>query len=222
MRKIALVLLFSGYLCAFSNAQEIKPDTIKGEKIVYKYLGIQTNMLLQQFISFNSNSSINTNPYLFTYSKNNIKTGRGIVFGTGFNISDNTSNDGVSSVEVQNINATVRYGFEKKYLQQEKFIPFWGVEFGAGIVDTRIISSLNQTFNSSKTEVEATKAFVGPSFRGGVNYALSKHILLGTEFLFNVQLAYTETSGTNGFSSSFVPFNIGFQTPTALFLIFKY
>ncbi len=221
MKKIAL-LLFTGYFCSFINAQKIYPDSIIGEKIVYKYLGIQSNLLLQQFISFNSNSSINTNPYIFSYSKNNIKTGRGTVFGTGFAVSESSSNDGVSSVEVQNINITLRYGFERKYLQQEKFIPFWGVDFGAGFVDTRVTSRLTQTFSNTTTKVETLKAFVGPSFRAGVNYALSKHILIGTEFMFNVQLAYTETFSGPEFSSSISPFNVGFQPPTALFLIFRY
>jgi len=192
------------------------------KKTVYRYLGIQANLLLQQFISFNSNSSINTNPYIFSYSKNNIKTGVGSVFGTGFSVNQNSSNDGVSAVDVQNANLSFRFGYEKKYFQEQKFIPFWGIEFGFGGVYNKVTSSLNQSFNTNSTVTETTKIFAGPSFRGGLLFALSKHILLGTEFYFNTQVAYTSLNSSGRFTDEFVPFNIGFQAPTALFLIFKY
>ncbi len=222
MKKVILLFFWAG-ITSFSQAQDAQTDNEEPEKVVYKYLGIQANLLFQQFISFNSNSSINTNPYIFTYSINNIKTGNGFVFGTGFNISDNSSNDGVSSVSVQNANITLRFGYEKKYLQQQKFIPFWGVEAGLGGISNRVESSLNQSFNNNATVVETTKVFFGPSFRAGLNYSLAKHIQLGTEFFFNAQLAYSETNNGNGrFTTDFLPFNIGFQAPTALFLIFKY
>ena len=188
-------------------------------KTHYKYLGIQANLLLQQFISFNSNSSINTNPYIFSYSKNNINTGNGIVFGTGFSVSENSSNDGVSSVNVRNGNLAFRVGYEKKYLQEQKFITFWGIEFGAGLIYTRSESHLNQSFSSNIVVTESTKIFAGPSFRGGVLLACSKHILLGTEFFFNLHVSYTEGVSS---TSTFAPFNLGFQAPTALFLVFRY
>jgi hypothetical protein len=71
------------------------------------------------------------------------------------------------------------------------------------------------------------KWFFGPSFRGGLNYAITRHILVGTEFFFNGQIAFTETkTESNGVvgssSSSGVPFNVGFKVPTALFLVFRY
>lgn len=222
MRKIILlVFLFPVFL--ITHAQERYRDSIPPpKKTAYRYLGIQANLLLQQFISFNSNSSINTNPYIFSYSKNDIKTGSGFVFGTGFSINQNASNDGVSAINVQNINVSFRVGYEKKYFQEQKFIPFWGVEFGAGVVYNKVESSLNQSFNSISTTTETTKIFAGPAFRGGLLFAMSKHILLGTEFFFNTQLAFSSVNG-NGFGSGgTVPFNIGFQAPTALFLIFRY
>ena len=226
MKKTVLVILLTS-ICSFSHAQQQHSDSSKTPSTHYKYLGIQANLLLQQFISFNSNSSINTNPYLFSYSKNNIKTGEGLVFGTGFNINDNSSNDGVSETSVKNVNVTFRLGYEKKYLQHEKFIPFWGVEVGAGVVYNKVVSRLNQSFNNNTTTAETFKMFAGPSFRSGLLFALSKHILLGTEFFFNAQVAYTETGNSNASSNgsssqNIAPFNIGFQVPTALFLVFKY
>ncbi|MBC7745769.1 MAG: hypothetical protein H7096_11765 [Flavobacterium sp.] len=218
-----ILLVFCAGITSFSQAQNTQTDSEKSTKVVYKYIGIQANLLLRQFISFNSNSSINTNPYIFTYSVNNIKTGRGVVFGTGFNISENSSNDGVSSVTVKNANATFRIGFEKKYLQEQRFIPFWGVEAGMGVLSNRVESSLNQTFNNNTTVTETTKAFFGPCFRAGLNYSLSKHVQLGTEFFLNSQIAYSKTINGNGhFTTNFLPLNIGFEAPTALFLILKY
>lgn len=223
MKKAVLLFLLGGFI-SVSQAQNFTyNDSVRSQKRVYKYLGIQANLLMQQFISFNSNSSINTNPYIFTYSKNNIKTGNGFVFGTGFNVSENSTNDGVSSVTVQNANVTFRIGYEKKYLQEQRFIPFWGLELGLGALFNRSESSLNQSFGSNTVIVQTERAFFGPAFRGGLNYSLSKHIQVGTEFFFNAQVAYSQTSSGNGaFSRSFAPFNIGFQAPTALFLIFKY
>lgn len=212
------------------NAQEtVTIDSAKKtNKAHYKYIGIQANLLLQQFISFNSNSSINTNPYLFSFVNSNIKTGAGFVFGTGFNISSVSSNDGVSAQTVDNANLAFRLGGEKKYFQNEKFIPFWGLELGFGGTYNKVTSQLNQTFSTTITTVTTNKYFFGPSFRGGLLFALSKHILIGTETFFNVQVATTIISNNNGFgngtntANSFAPFNIGFQAPTALFLIFKY
>lgn len=215
--------MFALLLPAFMYSNPWKdPDTIVTPRAHYKYMGIQANLLLQQFISFNSNTSINTNPYVFSYAKNNIQTGSGFAFGTGFNISENSSNDGVSSVNVQNVNITVRVGYEHKYLQKQRLIPFWGIDFGAGGVYNKVTSSLNQSFNSNVTTVETTRIFVGPSLRGGLLVALNKHILLGTEFFFNSQIAFTQTNSGAGSISNFVPFNMGFQVPTALFLTFRY
>lgn len=220
VRQIAL-LLFLVPVLLYSNSWK-DPDTIVTRRSSYKYMGIQANLLLQQFISFNSNSSINTNPYVFSYARNNIESGAGFAFGTGFNVSESSSNDGVSALHVQNVNVTMRIGYEHKYLQKQRLIPFWGVDFGAGVIYNKVTSSLNQSFNSNENTVETSKLFAGPSFRGGLQVALTKHILLGTEFFFNSQIAITEINGGFGTERSFAPFNIGFQAPTALFLVFRY
>src|SRR5437016_2775290 len=89
-------------------------DTVPVPKTHYHYIGIQANQLLQQFISFNSNSSINTNPFLFTYASNNIRTGEGFAFGAGFLVTDNNTNDGVNEVSTRNVNFSMRLGYEKK------------------------------------------------------------------------------------------------------------
>jgi hypothetical protein len=223
MRLVFLTVFIA--LCFKINAQRVKPDSIWYEKKRFNYVGIQANLLLQQFISFNSNSSINNNPYLFTFTTND-KYGGGFALGTGFSVQQNSTNDGVASIDVQNINVSLRLGYEKKYLQRQKFIPFWGVDMGAGGLSNKTTSTLNQSFNNSTTTIETTKFFFGPALRGGVYYALTRHIMFGTEFFINAQIAFTETKTNNGgfrtSSSSTVPFNVGVQAPTALFLVFRY
>lgn len=222
--KKGIILSFLFICYNFINAQAVVYDTLPFQKQKeYKYIGIQSNLLIQQFISFNSNSSINSNPFVFTYSKNDATTGKGTCFGTGFNVSETSSNDGVTSITVQNANVTIRYGFERKFLQYERLIPLWGMDFGAGVVYNKSVSQLNQSFNNNSITVESTRVFAGPAFRGGLNYKITNHILVGTEFFFNMQVAVNQINNGNGRTSqSFAPFNIGFQVPTALFLIFRY
>ncbi len=222
MRKHFCFLLLSVFIFSKPLSAQYR-DSVPPGKEYYRYLGIQANLLVQQFISFNSNSSINTNPFVFSYVKSHAKTGKGFVFGTGFAANSSATNDGVSQVETQNVNVAFRLGVEQKYLQNERFIPFWGVELGFGAVYSKISSRLSQTFPTVGNTVETTRAFFGPAFRGGLNYALSKHIQIGTEFFFNMQIASTVTSrGFFSTSGSATPFNIGFQAPTALYLIFRY
>jgi hypothetical protein len=223
MRNILLLIFFAGSFL-LSKAQKDAADTnVLFKKRTVKYVGIQANLLLQQFVSFNNNTLINTNPYIFSYSKNNVNTGWGFTFGTGLSVNENSTNDGVSSVQVENVNITYRCGIERKYFQNQKLIPFWGADFGLGGVYNKTVSTLNQSFNNGSTTVESSKLFIGPDFRAGLMYAFTKHILVGTEFYFNAQIAFSTTGGAglDGLSDA-VPFNVGFQVPTALFLIFRY
>jgi len=221
MKKLFLLVLLAPAL--FLHAQKFEStDTSFFAKKEYRYVGIQMNLLLQQFISFNSNSSINNNPYLFSYAKNDALTGKGFVFGTGFQINEASSDDGVSSNDSRNVNISVRVGFERKYFQKQRFIPFWGIDFGAGVLYSRVSSTLHQVGNTT-TVVETDKIFAGPAFRAGLLFAITKRVLLGTEFFFNAQIAATSVNGSSfTVSDSFVPFNIGFQAPTALFLTYRF
>lgn len=221
MRYVFLVV---GGLCFLRAAAQFEtPDSLtEANRREYKYASIQINPLLQQFISFNSNSSINTNPYIFSFSRNNLATGNGFVFGSGFGVNSNSSNDGVSLIDITNYNVSFRIGYERKFLQRQKWIPFWGIETALGGVYNKVHT---ESFSVSGTKVttESTRLFIGPSLRGGVEYALTKHILLGTEFFFNAQIAFRSTSSSTGQNSEdVVPLDIGFHSPTALFLVFRW
>lgn len=219
MRKASLVSLL--FVSLFSKAQIPFTDELN-DKSDFRYVGIQSNMLIAQFLSFNANAAINTNPYLFSFSRNSKTTGKGFSLGTGFNVSQSSSNDGVSSIDIRNVNVTFRMGLERKYRQRERFIPFHGLEGAFGVMWNRTRSQLNQSFNNAATTVETLKFFLGPSYRAGLMLACTKNVLIGTEFYFNAHISFATVNNGLGGSEFFGPFNIGFQTPTALFLIYRY
>jgi len=224
MNKLKATLLPLLITLAAVAQDSLSPNLPVPQTDNYKYISIQSNLLLQQFISFNSNSSINTNPYLFSFSRNNTKTGKGLVFGTGFSISENSTNDGVSATTLTKANISMRIGSERKYFQGEKFVPFAGVDYAIGFIYTNTKSRLNQSISNNFTSIEDVKFFMGPALRGGLLYTLSKRILIGSEFFFNFQLAYSRTTTNSGFGneSSLIPINFGFQAPTALFITYRY
>ncbi len=196
-----------------------------------KYIGLQANQLLKQFLSFNSSNSINTNPFLLTYSSTNGK-GRGFSMGTGLNFSVESSTDGVSATEITNRNFVFRLGFEAKYHLKERWIPFWGIDMHFGGVYTKVSIQQFQTFQTNITTTATTNLFLGPAIRGGVLVSLSKHLLLGTEGFFNFKIAFQQTTSSSNLafgngqvvapSSRSIPINFGINVPTAIFMIVKF
>lgn len=227
MRKLFLLvlILISIKLISQDNTDSI----VRSYRIKYHYVGVQANLLLQQFLNFNSNS-INSNPYLFSYSFNYKQNGNGIVLGTGLSVSNNFSNDGVVETSDDRINTAGRIGFEKKFYQEEKFIPFIGIEVGLGYAEQKLKTKLVQTINNPQTDTKITKFFFGPAIRGGLLYSINKYVKLGTEFYFNFQVSINKsktivTSGNqppSGTNTTSLPINFGLQAPTALFLIYRF
>jgi hypothetical protein len=225
MKQLFPIIFIAAYFSA--QGQNVKPGWLKHDtdwfaKTKVRYLGMQSNPLLQQFLSLNGNGSINSNPYLFSYSSNDLETGKGFAFGSGFSINQSSSNDGIAAVTIKNTNVSLRLGWEQKYFQQSRFIPFVGIDGAFGVIVNNTTTVLNQSFNNSVNETQTIKAFIGSSARGGVHYAITKHVLLGTEFFFNLHIAVSLVTVNNDFASSISPTNIGFEPPTALFLIFRY
>ncbi len=223
MRKFFLVLI-SFYSLNFF-AQDSIDSIIRIERTKYHYVNIQANLLLQQFLNFN-NAIVNSNPYMFNYSFTDKRTGNGFVLGTGLSAGNDFSNDGVVEITKDNISIAFRAGYEKKFYQKEKFIPFFGLELGVGFSQENTKSRLVQTINNPETEIEATKLFFGPAARGGIYYAVSKRFLLGTEFYFNFQFSQNRTitkiTGMNIIKRTSIPVNFGIQAPTALFLAYRF
>ncbi|MDP3558284.1 MAG: hypothetical protein Q8T03_13000 [Bacteroidota bacterium] len=227
MRKV-----FFLFFCIISInliSQEDTDSLVRSYRTKYHYVGVQANLLLQQFLNFNSNS-FNSNPYLFSYSFNYKQNGNGMVIGTGLSASNNFSNDGVVEISDDRINVTGRVGIEKKFYQEETFIPFIGFEVGLGYTEQKLKTKLVQTINNPETNSKTTKFFFGPALRGGLLYSLNKYVKIGTEFYFNFQVSVNKSrtittsagqqpSGTNTTS---LPINFGLQAPTALFLIYRF
>jgi hypothetical protein len=227
MRNALILVLSLIILNLFS--QDNTDSLVRAERFKYHYVGVQSNLLLQQFLNFNS-SAVNSNPYLFSYSFNYKQNGNGIVIGTGLSASNNFSNDGVVEISDDRINIAGRIGFEKKFYQEEKFIPFVGLEVGLGYTEQKLRSKLVQTINNPETNTKSTKFFFGPALRGGMLFSLNKYVKLGTEFFFNLQLSINKTQtviNTGGQPPSetrttALPINFGLQAPTALFLIYRF
>lgn len=232
-RRIFFVFLFlglCGQLQTEAQSRYYANDSTRNNKS--SYFGLQANQLLKQFLSFNSSNTINTNPFLLTYSTTNGK-GRGFAMGTGLNFSVESTNDGVSSTEITNRNFVFRLGFEAKYHLAEKWIPFWGIDMHLGGVYSKVFTQQAQSFQITTSTVTSTNLFFGPAIRGGVLVALSKHLLLGTEGFFNFKLAFQETTvnTSNNFSGNFqpvfstsrsIPINFGINVPTAIFMLVKF
>lgn len=227
MRKVLILVFSLNIINLFS--QDNTDSLVRAERIKYHYVGVQSNLLLQQFLNFNS-SSVNSNPYLFSYSFNYKQNGNGIVLGTGLSATNNFSNDGVVEISDDKINIAGRVGFEKKLYQEEKFIPFLGIEIALGFMQQKLRTKLVQTINNPQTDIKATKFFFGPALRGGLLYSLNRYVKIGTEFYFNLQISVNKTetlltSGSqppSGTSTTALPINFGLQAPTALFLIYRF
>jgi hypothetical protein len=220
------VVIFSCCINNFSFAQSryYAGDSTRASNT--KFIGLQANQLLKQFLSFNSSTVINNNPFLLTFSSCNSK-GRGFSMGTGLNFSDESSTDGVTSTQIKNRNFVFRFGFEAKFHLSEKWIPFWGLDFHLGGTYTRISTQQFQTFQTNTSTISTTNLFFGPAIRGGVLVSLSKHLLLGTEGFFNFKIAFQQVNSSSNFSSGVpnssrsIPLNLGINVPTAIFLIVK-
>ncbi|MBL7919443.1 MAG: hypothetical protein JNJ40_03965 [Bacteroidia bacterium] len=227
MRKTSLLLFCIISIRFF--AQENTDSLVRSYRIKYHYVGVQANLLLQQFLNFNS-SSVNSNPYLFSYSFNYKQNGNGVVLGTGLSASNNFSNDGVVEISDDRINVCGRIGIEKKFYQEERFIPFIGIEVGLGYAEQKLRTKLVQTINNPQTDTKTTKFFFGPAIRGGLLFSINKYVKLGTEFFFNAQVSINKsktiiTSATqppSGTNTTSLPINFGLQAPTALFLIYRF
>ncbi len=203
-------------------AQAAPKDTTASPKHT-RYYGIQSNLLLQQFINLNGNSLSNNNPYLFTFSNSSATTGGGFAFGMGYFVRKSTLSDGITNTNTSDANLNFRFGYEKKFFLHEKWTPFYGIQADLGYFDRDIQVVINQPFGQNTLNIRERRRSIGPSFRGGVLYALSKHILLGTEANFIFQLNFNVPNGikpNGGFKAT--DFAMSINAPTAVFLIIRY
>lgn len=225
MRHFVVAVLFT--LCFNCYSQDSIDSLIRINRRINYYVNVQTNLLLQQFLNFNSVAS-NSNPYMFNVTLTDKYSGNGLLLGTGLTASNNFSNDGIVEISDDRINLATRFGYEKKMFQWRKIVPLFGAELGFGYTEQRLKTRLIQTINNSETSIKSTKLFFGPALRGGVIYKITNELFIGTEFYFNFQLSINKTvTVTNSpqipiQNKTSLPIDFGFRAPTALFLGYKF
>ncbi|MFN7912674.1 MAG: hypothetical protein ACK5QC_12685 [Bacteroidota bacterium] len=227
MRQFFIVVFIT--FCTLCSSQDSIDSLIRVNRRINYYVNVQTNLLLQQFLNFNSNIS-NPNPYMFNVTLTDKYSGNGLLMGTGLTASNNFSNDGIVEITDDRINLATRFGFEKKMFQWRKIIPLFGAELGFGYTEQRLKTKLIQTITNSETSSKTTKLFFGPALRGGLIYKITNELFIGTEFYFNLQLSINKTVvvtnnpqiPTQTQNRTSLPIDFGFQAPTALLLGYKF
>jgi hypothetical protein len=200
-------------------------DSTKTTRANYYYVGLQSNLLFRQFLNLTNTSAINNNPYTLNYSSNNKKTGKGFCMGIGFDLGNETTNDGVTQISNRLINFSGRVGFERKYNQQKKWVFYYSSELGAIITNTQ---TLTKTFNASgevRTTLETTKIMAGYISRAGVMLKLGEYVTIGTETALNLLVGLNNSSVSSNFTSGTefkTPFDVGIKTPTAIYITLRY
>lgn len=159
-------------------AQQIEDDNRKN----HVYFGVHTNQLIRQLVNFGSSSSIPTNPFLINIAVNAKETGNG--FNVGFGYSYDRLNDTDQNIDRTTIinNFGLRFGYDKKIEIWEKWQVAWGLD---GLVtdnknETVVKFPIGSNVTSTATTINRTYQF-GFGGRFGLNFFVSKKVLLGTE-----------------------------------------
>jgi len=178
MKKTTLVFLL---VIAVQNCFAQSTTEQKNDKLFDHYVGAQINPLIMHLINSNANSIGTGNPYLFTYSMNNKKTGWGIRAGAGCNFLSNSTATANSTTVNNNNDLQLRVGVEKIFDITDK----WNAGTGFDIIynysddnaTLNTVYSYDSTINTTKTKLST----YGGGVFGKVNYHLSHKILIGTE-----------------------------------------
>ena len=193
MKKISLVaILFIG--CTLNSfAQTDNTAPAKEDKVTEQFIGVQLNGLIRQVFNFNnSTASTSVNPYLLTYNINFKKSGWGLRVGVGYNYTSTSSDDGITATANSMNDLQARLGIEKAF----KLSDHWSAGAGLDAVLNTNNDNTSSTVHSTDTVTTANKS-VGTGIGGGpmawLRYAITSHILIGTEASFY----YVSTSQKN-------------------------
>lgn len=239
MFRLFVVLAFISTFVTDSYSQIDSPK----EKRFNHYVGFQANALIKQLINLNTNNTAIGNPYLFTYTISQIKTGYGAHFGLGYDYNRIVTNNTQASRETKVNKLFYRLGVEKKFNISKRFESGIGLDFIAS-------RQIDKTFSISVTNVgsgvdsavttvteKITSIGYGPQFYLG--FHITEKIILGTEATFyfsaekqnenvNIINTFTDTfsnqktiTSTNQNSGADTD-NFDLTIPTALFLIVKF
>lgn len=233
MLKIIPATIISLLISLFGFSQKENPVAQFDKKISHN-VGVQANLLLQQFIPNSGNSNALNNPFWWKYALRFNQSNLEVTFGGGY--SENQTKDG--DLKTSQFNLPLRLGAAKKYYLGKRF------EAGAGLDLVAVFdqsSSETENINngvgfSSSTKAETSRKV--NSFGGGpqvtLAYYINKNIRIGTEatgyFLYNeehnTRFIQTYSSGflTEEIDESDSVFSNNFQftLPVALFLMVRF
>ncbi len=234
MKKILLSIICAFPIFTFAQtntATNPSPETQQWSN----FIGVQSNLLLRQVLNISGSTATTNNPYLFTYSLINNKTGWGLSAGLGLNTSSSSNKDtSGTSVKNSQTNFALRIGAEKRWYLSPK----WATTLGFDALYNNL-SSHSETLQDENFEKiisttdDKTNSF-GVGIRGAISFAITPRIWIGTEtnlsFLYGMEKVTSSTtfiqtgqptitqSLTNKINSTSVTSNL----PTAFFIIVKF
>jgi len=182
LKKYLLTIVFLSSIC-YSYAQT---DSTRIKKINH-YIGVQANPLFRQIINLNNNNSnLVTNPYLITYSLIFSNCGWGIQAGVGYNYQVIADKDAPANHESKFNDLSYRVGFGRKVTLSKRFEAEFALDLAGDYKNdktfTLSVTDFGSGFSDSvATTVSSKTQSIGGGLRGGLNFYLSRRVILGTE-----------------------------------------
>ena len=166
------------------NAQSATSHIDSTQHKLVHQLGFQANALIRELIPVsNSSASPLANPFSFTYSLNSSKTGWGGRMGIGYNQESRNTDDGVSAIKATTTSYATRVGIEKQFRLSGKWTTGVGID-GVYKNDQNTTDTKVQSFDSTKTYIDSKSMRYGGGVMGWLRFAVTKHVLIGTETSF--------------------------------------
>ena len=203
MRKIFLAAILSAGCLSPAFAQTDNAINPK-EKLYTHVFGVQLNDLMRQIFTFNnSTAAANTNPFLFTYNINRVKSGWGLRAGLGMTINSSTTNDNVTKRTSDINDMQFRLGVEKAFSLSNKWSTGVGIDGVIKTNDDKTTAVTNSGYIYTTNTVSKFTT-LGAGGMAWLRYHLTDRILLGTETSFyylrgtNKQTITTSNNGPFG------------------------
>ncbi len=148
------------------------------------FIGLQGNLLIREFFSFNESSDDIENPYLVTYTLRNNETGFSLNTGFGFNSNKRENDDGVN-INQEILDIRVGPGYQVKSGKFEFGVGLDAIYRGRGI-DTysQQIVDFGNGIDSTVAKTTSTSRGFGAGIQTSARFYLSERFLIGTEASF--------------------------------------
>ena len=185
MKKIltTVFLLTGGIATAYAQDIVTLDNSLPTEKRFEHQVGVQMNELIRQVFNFNNNTAVNNNPYLLIYSISHKRTGVGLRLGAGYTNRSFVDDDGVNSRNTKINDLQLRAGIEKSFNLSKRWTAGAGLDF-VYADNSSETKSILRAFDTTTTIINSTVGNIGGGAMAWLRYAVSDHILIGTETSF--------------------------------------